>query len=227
MNQLGGRTSSISILKRAFHFFAGTGLPACFNFYPCDFEGLNDGARRYEPGGRIERLFSGTEWRLSKSWPVKGPPPRRPGLPCTPLRSGVLRAIGRRECLRHKTVTKRIRNVQKLQQTVSGRQMVRGNRESCAATRTSTHHEAHVTVFTGMLIAVPGRFPEAVEIAFLVLPLAVKRSQSLFEARSTQPVRIPLKFRLPFPPRHLASKTLVLHRSPSPNRVKGIRHRSG
>jgi hypothetical protein len=79
--------------------------------------------------------------------------------------------------------------------------------------------QANFPVLAGMLVAVIGSFPEAVEVAFLGLPFAINRNQADFETFDAKPVRIELVLRLDVAPCHSASDTLILHHLPPVKQV--------
>jgi hypothetical protein len=71
---------------------------------------------------------------------------------------------------------------------------------------------ADMPVLAGWLVAVARRPGEAVEIALLGLPFAIKRGQGLLQASGAQPVRVSVKLRTSVPPCVIASYALIHHR---------------
>lgn len=92
--------------------------------------------------------------------------------------------------------------------------------------------EAKLPVLARELIAEVGGLAEAVEVAFLCLPLPVNGRQGVLEACAAQSVGVPVTFRFSLTPRQIASYTLVLHATSSwspfrPRRQRAPTHAAG
>ena len=81
-----------------------------------------------------------------------------------------------------------------------------------AGERKSSGPYADFPILACGLIAVTGRFSEAVKVAFVGLPLSIDRDQGVLEALEAKTVRIAFRLRPSISPRFPASYALVHHK---------------